>query len=93
MMLQQDAPDDYVIATGKTHSVREFCEIAFSHVGLDYREHVQIDPRFLRPAEVDLLIGDCTKAKDKLNWTYDIGFEDLIKEMVDSDLSLFSKNS
>ena len=93
IMLQQDAPDDYVIATGKTHSVREFCEIAFSHVGLDYREHVQIDPRFLRPAEVDLLIGDCTKAKDKLNWTYDICFEDLVKEMVDADLSFFSKNS
>ncbi|MCE2431909.1 MAG: GDP-mannose 4,6-dehydratase [Candidatus Latescibacteria bacterium] len=93
IMLQQDAPDDYVIATGKTHSVREFCEIAFSHVGLDYREHVQIDPRFLRPAEVDLLIGDCTKAKDKLNWTYDIGFENLVKEMVDADLSFFSKNS
>ena len=93
IMLQQDAPDDYVIATGKTHSVREFCEIAFSHVSLDYREHVQIDPRFLRPAEVDLLIGDCTKAKDKLNWTYDIGFEDLVKEMVDADLSFFSKNS
>ena len=93
IMLQQDAPDDYVIATGKTHSVREFCEIAFSHVGLDYREHVQIDPRFLRPAEVDLLIGDCTKAKDKLNWTYDIGFEDLVKEMVDADLRFFSKNS
>ena len=93
MMLQQDAPDDYVIATGETHSVREFCEIAFSHVGLDYREHVQIDPRFLRPAEVDLLIGDCTKARDKLNWTYDICFEDLVKEMVDADLSFFSKNS
>ena len=93
IMLQQDAPDDYVIATGKTHSVREFCEIAFSHVGLDYREHVQIDPRFLRPAEVDLLIGDCTKAKDKLNWTYDICFEDLVKEMVDADLRFFSKNS
>ena len=93
IMLQQDAPDDYVIATGETHSVREFCEIAFSHVGLDYREHVQIDPRFLRPAEVDLLIGDCTKAKDKLNWTYDICFEDLVKEMVDADLSFFSKNS
>ncbi|MDE2725909.1 MAG: GDP-mannose 4,6-dehydratase, partial [Gemmatimonadota bacterium] len=93
IMLQQDAPDDYVIATGETHSVREFCEIAFSHVGLDYREHVQIDPRFLRPAEVDLLIGDCTKAKDKLNWTYDICFEDLVKEMVDADLRLFSKNS
>ena len=93
IMLQQDAPDDYVIATGETHSVREFCEIAFSHVGLDYRKHVQIDPRFLRPAEVDLLIGDCTKARDKLNWTYDICFEDLVKEMVDADLRFFSKNS
>ena len=92
IMLQQDQPDDYVISTGETHSVQEFCEIAFSHVGLDYREHVKIDPRFLRPAEVDLLIGDCAKAKEKLGWSYSINFEDLVKEMVDSDLALFSKN-
>jgi GDPmannose 4,6-dehydratase len=86
LMLQQDEPDDYVISTGETHSVREFCEIAFSHVGLDYEEHVQIDPRFLRPAEVELLIGDCSKAREKLGWEYRIGFEDLVKEMVDEDL-------
>ena len=93
LMLQQDTPDDYVISTGETHSVREFCEIAFSHVGLDYEEYVQVDPRFLRPAEVDLLIGDCTKAREALNWTYDSKFEDLVKEMVDSDLQHFSKNT
>lgn len=92
LMLQQDEPDDYVISTGETHSVREFCEIAFSHVGLDYQEHVQVDPRFLRPAEVDLLIGDCTKAKEKLGWSYEISFEDLVKEMVDEDMAFFSGN-
>ena len=93
MMLQQDQPDDYVISTGETHSVQEFCEIAFSHVGLDYQEHVQLDPRFLRPAEVELLIGDCSKARKKLGWSYNINFEDLVKEMVDSDLSFFTRNT
>lgn len=93
LMLQQDAPDDYVISTGETHSVREFCEIALSHVGLDYREYVQVDPRFLRPAEVDLLIGDCAKARSQLGWTYSMDFADLVKEMVDADLGLFSSTS
>ena len=92
LMLQQDKPDDYVIATGETHSVREFAEIAFSHVGLDYEEHVQMDPRFLRPAEVELLIGDAGKAKEKLGWSYDVSFKDLVVEMVEADLALFSKS-
>ena len=79
-----------VIATGETHSVREFVEIAFSHVGLDYEEYVQMDPRFLRPAEVELLIGDASKAKEKLGWSYDVSFKDLVIEMVEADLKLFS---
>jgi len=90
LMLQQPEPDDYVIATGETHSVREFVEIAFSHVGLDYEEYVQMDPRFLRPAEVELLIGDANKAKEKLGWSYDVSFKDLVIEMVEADLKLFS---
>src|SRR6185295_6867611 len=68
-MLQQPAPDDYVVATGETHSVREFCERAFSHVGLDYRKYVVIDKRYFRPTEVDVLIGDASKAKERLGWT------------------------
>ncbi len=92
LMLQQDKPDDYVIATGETHSVREFAEIAFSHVGLDYEEHIQLDPRFLRPAEVELLIGDASKAKEKLGWSYDVSFKDLVVEMVEADLKLFSQS-
>ena len=92
-MLQQDEPDDYVISTGETHSVREFCEAAFSHVGLDYEEYVQIDPKFLRPAEVNLLIGNPQKARGKLGWSYDISFEDLVKEMVETDLKLFSQEN
>lgn len=90
MMLQQDAPDDYVLATGKTHSVREFLEIAFGYVGLDYRDHVVIDPQLYRPAEVHLLLGDCTKARQKLGWTYTSTLEDLIHEMVDADLEYFA---
>ncbi len=92
-MLQQDEPDDYVIATGETHSVREFCQIAFSHVGLDYEEYVQVDERFLRPAEVELLIGDPSKAREKLNWKYGISFDDLVTEMVDSDLKSLERPS
>jgi GDPmannose 4,6-dehydratase len=88
LMLQQDAPDDYVISTGETHSVREFCEVAFSHVGLNYQDYVEIDPRFNRPAEVDLLIGDCTKAKTKLGWNPDVTFKELVKIMVDADMKL-----
>lgn len=91
-MLQQPEPDDYVIATGEVHSVREFCEIAFSHVGLDYQEYVQIDPRFFRPAEVDLLIGNTGKARQKLDWSCGISFKDLVVEMVEADLELFGKS-
>ena len=86
MMLQQRTPDDYVIATGETHSVREFCELAFAEVGLDYKDHVKVDERYYRPAEVDLLIGDARKARETLGWEPKYTFRELIKEMVDSDL-------
>ena len=85
LMVQQDTPDDYVVATGETHSVREFCELAFGYVGLDYKNYVATDVNFFRPAEVDLLIGNPQKAKTKLGWTHQIGFEDLVREMVESD--------
>ncbi len=84
-MLQQPAPDDYVIATGETHSVREFAELAFSHAGLDYRDYVSPDPALHRPAEVNLLLGDASKAKAKLGWQFHIRFEDLVREMVEAD--------
>ncbi|MFZ4518994.1 MAG: GDP-mannose 4,6-dehydratase [Microthrixaceae bacterium] len=90
LMLQQDTPDDYVVATGETHSVRKFCQIAFGHVGLNYEDHVVIDEAFYRPAEVDLLIGDPAKAKASLGWTPSVGFEDLVTMMVDADLDLLS---
>ena len=86
LMLQQDEPDDYVIATNETHSVREFLEVAFSHMGLDWRKHVEIDPRYFRPAEVELLIGDYSKAKQKLGWEPKTRFTDLVKLMVDEDI-------
>ena len=86
MMLQQPQPDDFVIATGQTHSVRKFCEVAFSYVGLDYRDYVSIDPGFYRPAEVHLLLGDCSKAKRVLGWNYSRSFESVVHEMVDADL-------
>ncbi len=85
-ILQQEAPDDYVIATGESHSVREFCELAFDHVGLDYRDYVVVDPRYFRPTEVDDLVGDASKARDRLGWKPSIGFEDLVRLMVDADL-------
>ncbi len=87
LMLQQDSPDDYVVATGETHTVREFCERAFAEVGLDYKKHVKIDERFLRPAEVDLLIGDASKARQRLNWKPQYSFSDLVTEMVQMDLA------
>ncbi len=90
LMLQADEPDDYVIATGHTHTVREFCRIAFEHVGLDYEQFVTIDQKFFRPAEVDLLIGDPTKARQKLGWEPKTSFEDLVTMMVDADLDLLS---
>lgn len=86
LMLQPDQPDDYVVATGQTHSVREFCEIAFSEVGLDYRDFVRSDPRFYRPAEVDALCGDASKVRAVLGWSPQTSFRDLIKEMVASDM-------
>ena len=90
-MLQQDTPDDYVAATGETHTVREFCEIAFSRVGLDYSDHVVIDPRFVRPAEVELLLGDPTKAKAKLGWEPKVTFQGLVEMMVDADMERLSR--
>ncbi len=87
LMLQQDEPDDYVIATGEQHSVREFAELAFAHLGLDYRNHVVVDPQFLRPADVETLLGDASKARQKLGWTYKVTFKDLVEEMVDADLA------
>jgi GDPmannose 4,6-dehydratase len=88
LMLQQEQPDDYVIATGETHSIREFLDAAFGLVGLDWRQYVEIDPRYYRPAEVDLLIGDPAKARDKLGWTSRTSFVDLVRLMVDSDVQL-----
>ena len=87
MMLQQDQPDDYVIATGEQHSVREFAELAFTRLGLDYLKHVVVDPQFLRPADVETLLGDASKARQKLGWTYQVAFKDLVEEMVDADLA------
>jgi GDPmannose 4,6-dehydratase len=86
LMLQQDQPDDYVIATGETHSVKEFLEVAFRHVGLDWQKYVEIDPKYFRPAEVELLIGDSSKAKKKLGWEPKTRFEELTKLMVDEDV-------
>jgi GDPmannose 4,6-dehydratase len=86
MILQQDQPDDFVIATGETHSVKEFCEEAFASVGLDWKKHVEIDERYYRPAEVDLLIGDASKAKRILGWEPKTRFKDLVKLMVNADL-------
>ncbi|HNR31064.1 MAG TPA: GDP-mannose 4,6-dehydratase [Candidatus Hydrogenedentes bacterium] len=86
MMLQQDAPDDFVIASEHSHSVRDMCEVAFSHVALDYEQYVKVDPQFYRPAEVHTLLGDCAKAKAKLGWRPEVSFEQLIRMMVDADL-------
>ena len=85
LMLQRESADDFVIATGETHSVRELCEVAFSHVGLRWEDHVVVDDRYLRPAEVDLLVGDSTKANRELGWRHRVGFTDLIELMVDAD--------
>ncbi len=87
-MLQQDRPDDYVIATGETHSVRDFLVEAFSHVGLDWEKYVELDEKYLRPAEVDLLVGDASKARTELGWQPAITFKELVKLMVDADVSL-----
>ena len=91
LMLQQPQPEDYVVATGRTHSVREFCELAFAHVGLDWREYVKTDPKFERPAEVDYLVGDASKARRKLGWRPTVDFEGLVHMMVDADLALVER--
>jgi len=87
-MLQVDRPGDYVVATGETHTVREFCELAFAHVGLDWRDHVVVDPKYFRPTEVDLLLGDASKAKRELDWVPTTKFASLVKLMVDADMAL-----
>jgi len=92
LMLQQDEPDDYVIATGETHSVQELCEVAFDYLDLDWRDHVVTDPQFFRPAEVDLLVGDASKARAKLGWEPTVNFENLIRLMVDADLEALQAN-
>ena len=86
LMMQQDQPDDYVVATGETHTVQRLVELAFERAGLDWQKHVTIDPRFIRPAEVDLLIGDPAKAKTELGWTPEVTFEQLVAMMVDADI-------
>jgi GDPmannose 4,6-dehydratase len=91
MMLQQPTPDDYVIASGATHSVREFVEEAFSHVGLDWQKYVVIDPAFIRPAEVDLLVGNPAKAQKMFGWKPEVDFRGLVRMMVDADLQRLKK--
>lgn len=93
LMLQQDAPDDYVVATGETHSVQEFLEIAFSCVNLNWQDYVEFDPRYLRPTEVDLLIGDSTKAREKLGWEPSVTFKELVQLMVEADLKVLGVSS
>jgi GDPmannose 4,6-dehydratase len=85
-ILQQDSPDDFVLGTGDSHTVKEFVQEAFSYVGLDWRKYVKIDPRYFRPTEVEALIADATKANKKLNWQPKVTFKDLIKIMVDADM-------
>ena len=91
LMLQQKEPEDFVIATGKNHSVRELVQIAFEHVGLDYEKFVEVDPRFVRPAEVDVLLGDSSYARKKLGWEPEVSFEELIKMMVDADMERYKE--
>ena len=93
MMLQQDEPDDYVIATGTSRTIGEFCEVAFAHAGLDWRQYVVVDERFLRPAEVHTLLGDAAKAREKLGWEPEVGFEEMVQQMVDSDLEQVAHQS
>jgi GDPmannose 4,6-dehydratase len=93
LMLQQDRPDDYVVATGISHSVQELIEIAFAHAGLDWRKHVRTDPKLIRPAEVEHLLGDATKARTQLGWTPKVDFQQLVKMMVDADLERLASSS
>jgi GDPmannose 4,6-dehydratase len=93
LMLQQDEPDDYVVATGKTHTVKKLVELAFSYAGLDFEKYVKIDPRFIRPAEVDLLVGEPKKAMDALGWTPEVDFDTLVRMMVDADIQRLSRDT
>jgi GDPmannose 4,6-dehydratase len=93
LMLQQDEPDDFVVATGETHSVQELCDVAFGHVGLDWADHVEINEQYFRPAEVDLLIGDPSKATKTLGWEPEVGFQDLVRMMVDADVAALRASS
>jgi len=90
LMLQQDEPEDYVIASGESHSVREFLETAFNYVDLDYHDYLVIDDKLYRPSEVNILQGDASKARKKLNWSPSVSFEELVKEMVDGDLEWYA---
>jgi GDPmannose 4,6-dehydratase len=92
-MLQQDEPDDYVIASGTTHSVREFVEAVFDRLDLDWKKYIEIDPRYFRPAEVDILLGDARKARKKLNWRPSVTFNGLVDLMVEADLELARKEA
>jgi GDPmannose 4,6-dehydratase len=91
LMLQQEQPEDFVVATGETHTVREFCELAFARVGLDWQDYVRTDPKFERPAEVDYLVGDATKARERLGWRPQVDFKGLVETMVEADLELVSR--
>lgn len=92
LMLQQDQPDDYVVGTGKTHSIRELCSVAFSHLGLNWEDYVVVDPALIRPAEVDLLIADPSKARQMLGWQPSVSFEELVHMIVQADLALLRKD-
>jgi len=89
LMLQLDDPEDFVISTGETHSIEELVEIAFTHAGLEWKDYVVIDPKFVRPAEVDLLLGDSSRARDKLKWQPKVKFDELIRMMVDFDIKRY----
>ncbi|MCA9582107.1 MAG: GDP-mannose 4,6-dehydratase, partial [Myxococcales bacterium] len=91
LMLQAKEPDDFVIATGETHSVQEFLELAADHAGIELQGRVELDPRYLRPAEVDLLLGDATKAREKLGWKPKVTFPELVEKMVDADMELAAR--
>jgi GDPmannose 4,6-dehydratase len=93
LMLQQPNPDDYVIATGVSHSVRDLVQTAFGHVGLDWQKHVRLDPALIRPAEVDHLIGDASKARNELKWTPSVSFQGLVKMMVDADIERLARTT
>jgi GDPmannose 4,6-dehydratase len=92
LMLQQDEPQDFVIGTGEAHSVREFAEAAFAAADLDWRDHVEVDPRYFRPAEVDYLLADASKARRVLGWEPSVSFDELVRMMVDSDLAALERN-